>query len=100
VAENAEAALAVFSREAVDLAIIDLAMPGSSGLEIGLLLQQRQPGLPVLFCSGYPDLIDTTSKRMNSDLLLSKPYSTRELSAKIKSVLRAKSTTPNPATPA
>jgi signal transduction histidine kinase/ActR/RegA family two-component response regulator len=93
VAENAEAALAVVAQQAVDLAIIDLAMPSSSGLEVGSQLQQRQPDLPVLFCSGYPDLIDTTSRRMSSSLSLSKPYSTRELSAKIRSVLRAKSAT-------
>ena len=99
VAESAEAALAAIASQAVDLAIIDIAMPGASGLDIGLQLQQRQPGLPVLFCSGYPDLIDTTSKRMNSSLLLSKPYSTREISAKINSVLRAKSTTLTAASP-
>ena len=35
------------------------------------------------------DLIDTTSKRVSSGLLLSKPYSSRELSAKLESMLRA-----------
>jgi signal transduction histidine kinase/ActR/RegA family two-component response regulator len=90
VAENAEAALAAIASQVVDLAILDIAMPGVSGLDIGLQLQQRQPGLPVLFCSGYPDLIDTTSKRVSSGLLLSKPYSSRELSAKLDSMLRAK----------
>jgi CheY-like chemotaxis protein len=90
VAEGAEAALAAIANQVVDLAIIDIAMPGASGLDIGLQLQQRQPGLPVLFCSGYPDLIDTTSKRVSSGLLLSKPYSSRELSAKVESMLRAR----------
>ena len=89
-AESAEAALAVIASQIVDLAIIDIAMPGASGLDIGLQLQQRQPGLPILFCSGYPDLIDTTSKRVSSGLLLSKPYSSRELSAKVESMLRSK----------
>lgn len=90
VAENAEAALAASSQQAVDLAIVDLAMPGISGLDVGLQLQQRLPGLQVLFCSGYPDLIEATSKRVDNGLLLSKPYSSRDLSAKIEFMLRAK----------
>ena len=94
-AENAENALAAVASQFVDLAIIDLAMPGASGFDIGLQLQQRQPGLPVLFCSGYPDLIDTSSKRVSSALLLSKPYSSRELSIRIETMLRAKRT-PDP----
>src|SRR6185312_13524191 len=77
VAENAQAALAAIASQAMDLAITDMAMPGTSGLEVGLQLQQRQPGLAVLICSGYPDLIDSTSKRMNSGFMLGKPYSTR-----------------------
>jgi DNA-binding response OmpR family regulator len=89
-AENVEGALAAIASQVVDLAIIDLAMPGASGFDIGLDLRQRQPDLPILFCSGYPDLIDTTSKRVSSGLLLSKPYSSRELSVKIESMLRAK----------
>jgi signal transduction histidine kinase/ActR/RegA family two-component response regulator len=90
IAENAEGALAAIASQVVDLAIIDLAMPGASGFDIESDLRQRQPDLPILFCSGYPDLIDTTRNRVSSGLLLSKPYSSRELSVKIESMLRAK----------
>jgi CheY-like chemotaxis protein len=81
-----DAALAAISEQAVDLAVVDLAMPGMSGLEVGLELQRRQPGLPIVYCSGYPDLIESTSERIE-DGLLSKPYSSRDLSAKIQSML-------------
>jgi CheY-like chemotaxis protein len=89
-ADNLDAALATLSHQAIDLAIIDLAMPGVSGLDVGLELQRKHPGLPVVYCSGYPDLIEETGKRMNGSLLLSKPFSSRELSAKLEAVLRAK----------
>lgn len=89
-AENLDAALATLSHRAIDLAIIDLAMPGVSGLDVGLELQRQQPGLPVVYCSGYPDLIEETGKRMNGSMLLSKPFSSRELSAKLEAMLRAK----------
>lgn len=67
-----------------------LAMPGTSGHELGLQLQQRKPDLAVLFCSGYPDLIAANGERVNGSLFLHKPYSSRELAVKIESVLRAK----------
>jgi CheY-like chemotaxis protein len=89
-AGDLDAALATLSHQAIDLAIIDLAMPGISGIDVGLELQRTQPGLPVVYCSGYPDLIEETSKRMNGSILLSKPFSSRELSAKLEAVLRSK----------
>jgi signal transduction histidine kinase/ActR/RegA family two-component response regulator len=97
VAGHAEAALKALESAAVDLAIVDLAMPGTSGLELGSQLQQRKPGLPVLFCSGYPDLITANGKRANGSLFLNKPYSSRELAIKIESVLRPKPAAASPA---
>jgi CheY-like chemotaxis protein len=90
VADNLDAALATLSDQTIDLAIIDLAMPGVSGLEVGLELQRKQPDLPVMYCSGYPDLIEETGKRINGSMLLSKPFSSRELSAKLEGMLRGK----------
>jgi len=43
-----------------------------------------------VYCSGYPDLIEETGKHMNGSILLSKPFTSRELSAKLEAVLRAK----------
>jgi signal transduction histidine kinase len=90
-AGNAEAALAAIGAEAIDIAILDLAMPGVPGLDLGQHLQQRQPALPIIYCSGYPDLIEATGKRLSSGLLLGKPYSSRDLSAKIDSILSTRS---------
>lgn len=90
-ADSLDAALATLSDQTIDLAIIDLAMPGASGIDVGLELQRKQPGLPVVYCSGYADLIEETGKRINCSMLLSKPFSSRELSAKLETVLGAKS---------
>lgn len=89
-ADNLDAALATLSDQAIDLAIIDLAMPGVSGLDVGLELQRQQPGLPIVYCSGYPDLIEETGKHINDSMLLSKPFSSRELSVKLEAMLRTK----------
>lgn len=87
-ADNLDAALSTLSHQAIDVAIIDLAMPDVSGLNVGLELQRQQPGLPIVYCSGYPDLIEKPSKHMNGSLLLSKPFFSKELSAKLEAMLR------------
>ena len=47
-ADSAYRALAAEAGEAVDLLVLDLSMPGRSGLELLRRLQQRRPGLRVL----------------------------------------------------
>ncbi len=89
-ADTLDAALTAMSDRQIDLAIVDLAMPGVSGLDVGRELQRRKPGLPVVYCSGYPDLIEQTSKRLDGGTLLSKPFSSRDLSIKLEATLRSK----------
>jgi CheY-like chemotaxis protein len=89
-ADNLDDALKAISDQTVDLAIIDLAMPGVSGVDVGLALQRQQPGLPLVYCSGYADLIEETSTRLSGCTLLGKPFSSRELFIKIEETLRAK----------
>nr|WP_170991772.1 response regulator [Bradyrhizobium elkanii] len=76
-ADNLDTALTTLSHQAIDLAIIDLAMAGVSGLDVELELQRRQPGLLVVYCGGYPDLIEKIGKHMNGNLLLSSSVSPR-----------------------
>lgn len=89
-ADTLDMALTAMSDQPIDLAIVDLAMPGLSGLDVGRELQRRKPGLPVVYCSGYPDLIEQTSKRLDGGTLLSKPFSSRDLSIKLEATLRSK----------
>ncbi|ULK94947.1 ATP-binding protein [Bradyrhizobium sp. I71] len=89
-ADTLDMALTAMSDQPIDLAIVDLAMPGLSGLDVGRELQRRKPGLPVVYCSGYPDLIEETSKRLDGGTLLSKPFSSRDLSIKLEATLRSK----------
>ncbi|WP_424969230.1 hybrid sensor histidine kinase/response regulator [Dinoroseobacter sp. S76] len=54
-------ALSAFTaaQEAYDLVISDMVMPDMSGLELAAAIRDLRPGLPVIFCSGYPPrLID------------------------------------------
>jgi CheY-like chemotaxis protein len=95
--DDLEAALAALRQERVELALVDLAMPKVSGVDVGLQLRQRSPRLPILFCSGFPDLIEENRKRIGEEAFLSKPYSLADLAAKIEAISAAKPAAANPA---
>nr|WP_254262451.1 response regulator transcription factor [Marinobacterium weihaiense] len=87
-AHSGEAALQQLERTTPDLVVLDIMMPGISGLE---LLQQLRPrsAVPVLMLTGRGEAIDRIlGLEMGADDYLSKPCHPRELSARIKAILR------------
>lgn len=86
---SAEAALQrLDGRDSWDLLILDIQMPGASGLE---LLQQLRPRLrtPVIMLTGRGDEIDRIlGLEMGADDYLGKPCNPRELLARVRAVLR------------
>lgn len=88
-AESAEAAETwLLSHTAPDLIILDIMMPGKSGLE---LLQSLRPAIstPVIMLTGRGDDIDRIlGLEMGADDYLAKPCNPRELLARIRAVLR------------
>ena len=73
-ANNAEAAVATLnSRSDIDLVFSDIVMPGMSGLELGRLVRDHHPEIPVVLASGYSDKAASAIKE--GFMLLEKPYS-------------------------
>lgn len=54
-AENAEDALALLRREAFEVAVVDLSLPGVSGIELIKQIQSETPELPVLVLSMHDE---------------------------------------------
>ena len=54
-AGSGEDALAIVKRYDVDLAVLDLAMPGMDGVDTFRAIRSLRPALPVLIVTGYPD---------------------------------------------
>jgi CheY-like chemotaxis protein len=56
-------ALALFTQDpaAFDLVITDQTMPGLTGYELARRLLDLRPGLPVILCTGYSDLVTAES---------------------------------------
>lgn len=89
-AATAEKALQLFAELAptIDIAIVDVIMPGMDGKTLVDHLQQQRPALNALFISGYTD--DKLSNRgLLSDKVdfLSKPFSADELVSKVAAIL-------------
>jgi len=73
---SAEAALNRFFRGAFDVLLVDINLPGLSGLEVAHRLRERQH-LPVIFASGAAPLKDG----LEDAVWLSKPYTMEQLQA-------------------
>lgn len=88
VAENGLEALAVFDRAGADLVLLDLMLPGLSGIDVCRALRQRS-GVPVIMLTAKDSEIDkVVGLEIGADDYVTKPYSSRELLARIKAVLR------------
>ena len=76
----------------VHLAVVDLVMPSMGGIELAERLQQKSPGLPVLYISAYSE--DATLRPVHTrDLpFLAKPFTSLKLIAKIREMLDGRAT--------
>ena len=79
----------VMERDAVDLLVLDLRLPGEDGMEIARKLRQDVPGLPIIMLTGRRDEADRVmGLELGADDYLVKPFSPRELLARIRALLR------------
>ncbi len=89
-AGDGAAAKTMFSRfhEQIDLAVLDVVMPGESGAVVYDHIRTIAPDFPVLFTSGYDqDLLADRLSARQRDGLLHKPFSSGELLARVREVL-------------
>jgi PAS domain S-box-containing protein len=71
-----------------DAVFSDVVMPGMSGVELGLEIRKRHPGLPVVLTSGYSHVLAEEGR--HGFELLKKPYAVEDLSRILRSVTRAR----------
>jgi PAS domain S-box-containing protein len=97
VAENGAAALQLIEQkpERINLLLSDVIMPGLNGRALAERLQLRQPGLKVLYMSGYTDdaIVDHGVLAAGTHLL-HKPFSEESLIHKVREVLDADTAVP------
>lgn len=88
VAGTGPEALDDFDRNGADIVLLDLMLPGMSGTEVCKALRQRS-GVPVIMVTARDSEIDkVVGLELGADDYITKPYSARELIARIRAVLR------------
>ena len=72
-----------------DLVLLDIMLPGLDGLEICRRLRADKPELPILMLTARPTELDRVlGLEMGADDYLTKPFSVRELVARVKAIFR------------
>ncbi|OEX91930.1 response regulator transcription factor [Corynebacterium sp. Marseille-P4321] len=88
VAPDGQTALQKFGDEAVDLVLLDLMLPGMSGTEVCKRIR-AESSVPIIMVTARDSEIDkVVGLELGADDYVTKPYSTRELVARIRAVLR------------
>ena len=99
-APDGEAALAAVEASAPDLVILDINMPRMNGIEVCRRLR-AQGDLPILFLSSRDDEIDRVlGIELGADDYVTKPFSPREVIARVQAILRRTAGRTAPAQPA
>jgi two-component system, OmpR family, response regulator RegX3 len=88
VADTGDAALEEFDRAGADLVLLDLMLPGLPGTEVCRQLRQRS-NVPVIMLTAKDSEVDkVVGLELGADDYVTKPFSSRELVARIRAVLR------------
>jgi two-component system response regulator RegX3 len=88
VAVDGPAALDEFDRNGADLVLLDLMLPGLPGTEVCRTLRTRS-NVPVIMLTAKDSEIDkVVGLELGADDYVTKPYSSRELVARVRAVLR------------
>ena len=91
IAEDGQTALSEFSRFDPDLILLDLQLPGLSGTEVCRTIRQTS-SVPIIMLTAKDSEIDkVVGLELGADDYVTKPYSSRELVARIRAVLRRQS---------
>ena len=87
-AMDGPAALEVARRERPDVIVLDIMLPGLDGFEVCRILR-REMNVPILMLTARTDEVDkVVGLEVGADDYLTKPFSAKELLARVKAVLR------------
>src|SRR4051794_28876186 len=79
----------VMKRDTIDLVVLDLRLPGEDGMQIARMLREESAGLPIIMLTGRKEEADRVmGLELGADDYLTKPFSPRELLARVRALLR------------
>ncbi len=88
-ASDGDAAVALLNTFSYDVIVLDWELPGISGIELCRRFRARGGNTPILFLTGRDTVIDKeTGLDSGADDYITKPFQVRELSARVRALLR------------
>jgi two-component system response regulator RegX3 len=88
IAEDGPSALALFREHGADIVLLDLMLPGMSGTEVCRQMRAAS-GVPIIMLTAKDSEVDiVVGLELGADDYVTKPYSARELLARMRAVLR------------
>jgi DNA-binding response OmpR family regulator len=92
---DGDAGLRTFAAARPDLVVLDLTLPGISGLDLFREFRRLRPEVPIVMLTSRADEIDrVVGLELGADDYVTKPFSPREVAARVKAVLRRSERTP------
>lgn len=74
-----EEALAYVNEHDVDFALLDVQMPGMSGLELGYVFKRKNPDIIIVYVSSYPEYFSEAYRNVRADYYMLKPYRSEDV---------------------
>jgi DNA-binding response OmpR family regulator len=87
-AEDGEQALAAYEAATPDLVLLDLMLPRIDGLEVFRRMRERQPIAVIMLTARGEETDRVVGLELGADDYVTKPFSPREVVARVKAVLR------------
>jgi DNA-binding response OmpR family regulator len=88
-AADAQQARALIATTVPDLVVVDVNMPGESGLSLARWLREAHPRVGLVMLTGATDPVDRiVGLEVGADDYVTKPFETRELLARLRNLLR------------
>jgi two-component system, OmpR family, alkaline phosphatase synthesis response regulator PhoP len=96
-ANDGKEAVEVIENEVPDLILLDVMLPGMDGIEVCKLLRQKNINTPIVMLTAKDDELDKIlGLELGADDYMTKPFSPREVVARIRAILRRMETMQQP----
>ena len=87
--ENGDDAIIELDNGPWDLLLTDIVMPGADGIEVARIAAQRQPGLRIMFITGFAAVALSAAQAAPEAKVLSKPVHLRDLVTEVDRMIAA-----------
>jgi len=87
--ENGDDAIDALDQGPYDLLLTDIVMPGADGIEVARVAAQRQPGVKIMFITGFAAVALSAAQAAPEAKVLSKPVHLKDIVAEVDRMVAA-----------